>query len=89
MALDQHLPIVPITLNGYFDVLPIGSLNVHRHKMEMIIHPAISTEDMDPSIKGCSNLQTGRRRSLLLPYGRSISEISSMLSINQSWLHPD
>ena len=40
-------------------------------------------------IKGCSNLQTGRRRSLLLPYGRSISEISSMLSINQSWLHPD
>ena len=52
MALDQHLPIVPITLNGPFDVLPIGSLNVHRHKMEMIIHPAISTEDMDPSHKG-------------------------------------
>lgn len=37
MALDQHLPIIPITLNGPFDVLPIGSLNVHRHRMEMVI----------------------------------------------------
>ena len=52
MALDQHLPIVPITLNGPFDVLPIGSLNIHRHKMAMIVHPAISTEDMAPSHKG-------------------------------------
>jgi len=43
-ALDQHLPIIPITLNGPFDVLPIGSLNVHRHRMEMGIHPAVSTE---------------------------------------------
>lgn len=51
MAFDQHLPIVPITLNGPFDVLPIGSLNVHRHKMEMVIHPAIPTEGMNPSHK--------------------------------------
>ena len=45
MAADQHLQIVPITLNGPFDVLPIGSLNIHRHKMEMVIHPPIPTED--------------------------------------------
>lgn len=51
MAFDQHLPIVPITLNGPFDVLPIGLLNVHRHKMEMVIHPAIPTEGMNPSHK--------------------------------------
>lgn len=51
MAFDQHLPIVPITLNGPFDVLPIGSLNVQRHKMEMVIHPAIPTEGMNPSHK--------------------------------------
>lgn len=51
MAFDQHLPIIPITLNGPFDVLPIGSLHVHRHKMEMIIHPAVSTENRQPSHK--------------------------------------
>ncbi len=52
MAYDQQLSIIPITLNGPFDVLPIGSLNVHRHKMEMVIHPAISTAGMDSSHKG-------------------------------------
>lgn len=52
MAVDQHLPIVPITLNGPFDVLPIGSLNIHRHRMEMVIHPPIETEGIDTSHKG-------------------------------------
>lgn len=49
MAADQHLPIIPITLNGPFDVLPIGSLNLHRRPMEMVIHEAIPAESMDPS----------------------------------------
>lgn len=52
MAVDQHLPIVPITLNGPFDVLPIGSLNIRRHRMEMIIHEPIPTDGMDASHKG-------------------------------------
>ncbi len=52
MAVDQKLPIVPITLNGPFDVLPIGSLNLHRHPMEMVIHAPIPFEEMDPSHKG-------------------------------------
>ena len=56
MAADQHLPIVPITLNGPFDVLPIGSLNIHRHKMEMVIHPPIQTEGMDASHKGLQQM---------------------------------
>jgi 1-acyl-sn-glycerol-3-phosphate acyltransferase len=47
MAVDQHLPIIPITLNGPFDVLPIGSLNLKRHRMEMIIHPPVNTVDID------------------------------------------
>ncbi len=55
MAADQHLPIVPITLNGPFDVLPIGSLNIH-HKMEMVIHPPIPTERMDASHKGLQQM---------------------------------
>ncbi|MEG1749997.1 MAG: lysophospholipid acyltransferase family protein [Tannerellaceae bacterium] len=56
MAADQHLPIIPITLNGPYDVLPIGSLNLHRHPMEMVIHPPVFTEAMDMSHKGLQQL---------------------------------
>ena len=41
IALDLHLPIVPITLNGPYHVLPIGSWRVRPHRMEMVIHPPI------------------------------------------------
>lgn len=56
MAFDQHLPIIPITLNGPFNVLPIHSLNLKRHKMEMVIHPPISTDDIDISHNGLKQL---------------------------------
>lgn len=56
MAVDQHLPVVPITLNGPFDVLPIGSFIVHPHKMEMVIHEPISTEGIDTSHKGLQQI---------------------------------
>lgn len=56
MAVELGLPIVPITLNGPYDVLPIGSLNVRRHRMEMVIHPAVSTEGADSSHKGLQQL---------------------------------
>ena len=45
MAADQHLQGVPITMNGPFHVLPIGSLNLHRHPMEMVIHAPITLPD--------------------------------------------
>ncbi|MDR3195125.1 MAG: 1-acyl-sn-glycerol-3-phosphate acyltransferase [Tannerella sp.] len=41
VAADQQLPVVPITLNGTFRVLPVGSLQAHPHRIEMIIHPPI------------------------------------------------
>ena len=41
VAVEQHLPIVPITLNGPYKVMPAGTLNLHPHRMEMIIHPPI------------------------------------------------
>jgi len=41
IAKDLHLPIVPITLNGPYNVLPIGSIFIKPHRMEMIIHPPI------------------------------------------------
>lgn len=61
MAADQHLPIISITLNGPFDVLPIGSLNLHRRPMEMVIHEAIPAESMDPSHEGLQQMANRTR----------------------------
>jgi 1-acyl-sn-glycerol-3-phosphate acyltransferase len=49
IAADLKLPIIPITLNGPFDVLPIGSIRVKPHRMEMIVHPAIETSEQSKS----------------------------------------
>lgn len=46
MAMDLKLPVVPITINGSFDVMPIQSYLLNPHKMELIIHDPIPTEDM-------------------------------------------
>jgi len=62
MAFDQHLPIVPITLNGPFHVLPIGSLNLHRHRMEMIIHSPLSLEDINHTNKGLQQIADHTRQ---------------------------
>jgi len=44
MALDLKLPIVPITINGSYEVMPVQTYRINPHKMEMIIHDPI---DMD------------------------------------------
>lgn len=49
MAVDQQLSVIPITLNGPYKVLPIGSLNLRCHRMKMIIHPPLSSGEVDPS----------------------------------------
>jgi len=43
MAIDLHLPIVPITINGTFEVLPSGSVWLRPQRIEMIIHEPIDT----------------------------------------------
>ena len=55
IANDLNLPIVPITLNGPYYVLPIGSAFVHPHRMEMIIHAPIIIDKSIVSENG--NLQ--------------------------------
>jgi 1-acyl-sn-glycerol-3-phosphate acyltransferase len=47
MALDLKLPIVPITINGSYDVMPIGSYLINPHKMEMIIHNPIQIDKIN------------------------------------------
>ncbi|MDR0750088.1 MAG: 1-acyl-sn-glycerol-3-phosphate acyltransferase [Tannerellaceae bacterium] len=56
MAFAQRLPIIPITLNGPFHVLPIHSLNLQCHKMEMVIHPPVLTDGIDTSHNGLREL---------------------------------
>ncbi|MCL1932918.1 MAG: 1-acyl-sn-glycerol-3-phosphate acyltransferase [Candidatus Azobacteroides sp.] len=48
MALDLKLPIVPITINGSYDVMPIGTYRINPCKMEMIIHDPIPTDEIQP-----------------------------------------
>lgn len=43
MALDLKLPIVPITINGSYEIMPIDSYFINPHKMELIIHDPIPT----------------------------------------------
>ena len=56
MAVDQHIEIIPVTLNGPFDLLPIGTLNIHRQKLEMTIHEPISTEGLESNSKQLQEL---------------------------------
>ncbi len=46
IAYDLKLPIVPITLNGPFDVMKRGSLNLNPGKLELVIHDSIPTVDL-------------------------------------------
>ncbi len=42
IALDLHLPIIPISLNGCYDVMPKGALYVTRHPIYMTIGKPIT-----------------------------------------------
>ena len=50
LAADLQLPIVPVTLNGPFDVLPRtrGINFVERHPLHMIIHEPIYPQNNRP-----------------------------------------
>ncbi|MDR2621496.1 MAG: 1-acyl-sn-glycerol-3-phosphate acyltransferase [Dysgonamonadaceae bacterium] len=46
MALDLKLPVVPVTINGTYEVMPVHSYWVYPHKLELIIHDPIPTTDL-------------------------------------------
>lgn len=49
IAEDMKLPIVPLTLNGPYDVLKIHTLLLHPcKKMELIVHKPIETKNISP-----------------------------------------
>ncbi|MDR1681762.1 MAG: 1-acyl-sn-glycerol-3-phosphate acyltransferase [Candidatus Symbiothrix sp.] len=45
MALNMKLPIVPVTINGSFEVMPRSSIRLHPHRLEVIIHEPIATDN--------------------------------------------
>lgn len=47
MALDLNLPIVPITLNGPYNVLKIGHFLINPYKLELIIHDPFPVDGLN------------------------------------------
>ena len=49
IAKDLNLPIVPLTINGAFDVLKTGSKLINPATLELVIHKPIPTENIPES----------------------------------------
>lgn len=45
LAEELSLPVVPLTIDGAFDLLPKDSINVHPGKVTLTIHPPITPPD--------------------------------------------
>jgi 1-acyl-sn-glycerol-3-phosphate acyltransferase len=45
VAMSQHLPVVPITVNGAYKILPKKTLNARPHRMEMLIHAPVQIDE--------------------------------------------
>ncbi len=52
LADDLQLPVVPVTIEGSFEILPRTGKWVHRHKMILTIHKPIM-----PTGKGSENIK--------------------------------
>ena len=46
MAMDMKLPVVPVTINGSYQVMSRHTCLITPHRMEMIIHDPIPTEHL-------------------------------------------
>lgn len=47
VAIDQQMPILPMTVIGSRDVMPADSIRIRPGRIRLIIHPPISTEGLD------------------------------------------
>ena len=46
IAADLHLPVVPITIKGAFEVMPTDSWYIKPGVIEMIVHPPVDTQGL-------------------------------------------
>jgi len=56
MATDEHLSILPLTINGPIEVLKRNSWKIKPHRMELIIHPPIEIEQKEFTPKDLRSL---------------------------------
>jgi len=47
LAIEQSLPVLPVTLLGTREILPAKTLRLFPGRATMLIHPAIETADLD------------------------------------------
>ena len=47
LAIEQHLPVLPITVIGTRDIMPAKSLRVFPGRGRLVVHPPIETRGMD------------------------------------------
>ena len=47
VAIDMGLPIVPVTINGPFDIMRVKTLTLNPGKLELTIHKPIPTANLD------------------------------------------
>jgi len=49
IAIEQELPVLPVTLLGTRDILPPSTLKAFPGRASMVIHPAIETDGLGPA----------------------------------------
>jgi 1-acyl-sn-glycerol-3-phosphate acyltransferase len=66
-AIEQQVPILPVTVTGTRDVMPAKSLGVFPGKVRMVIHPAIETVGLAHNDLGALRQQTREAIASALP----------------------
>lgn len=61
-AIDQKLPVLPITIMGTSEILPAKTLRLFPGRARMVIHPPIDTENL--SISDLSELRAQTRAAI-------------------------
>jgi 1-acyl-sn-glycerol-3-phosphate acyltransferase len=57
LAIKAGVPVIPVTLNGTRAVLKMNSFHVHPGRVEMILHPPVSTDGMHSHSAGAFCVQ--------------------------------
>lgn len=52
IAVDQQLPVLPVTLVNARDILPAGSLRIRPGRVRVVVHPPLSTEGLERGQSG-------------------------------------
>lgn len=65
LASDRQLSVVPITINGPFKILPVGTIQARPHRMEMIIHPPIRMNEEGVTEKNFLQTLTTRTQHII------------------------